>query len=161
LPALARLALESCHFDPDTLEDTQAEHCGKACYQCLLDYTNQPDHELLDRRVIRDLLRELMQSTCVPAGGTGSRAERMAALQRQCQRELDKTWLDLVDRLMLRLPSEVDFPIESCATRGHFHYREHNTVIYVDGPEHDDPDVAREDAAVNERLMSYGYIVIR
>ena len=44
LPQLARRALEICHFDPDTLEDTAPDACGKACYECLLDYGNQPDH---------------------------------------------------------------------------------------------------------------------
>ena len=56
LPLLARRALEICHFDPDTLEDKGAQTCGKACYECLLDYGNQPDHKDLDRHLIRDLL---------------------------------------------------------------------------------------------------------
>ncbi len=59
LPLLARRALEICHFDPDTLEDKGAKTCGKACYECLLDYGNQPDHKDLDRYLIRDLLAEL------------------------------------------------------------------------------------------------------
>ena len=60
LPLLARRALEICHFDPDTLEDKGAQTCGKACYDCLLDYGNQPDHKDLDRHLIRDLLAELV-----------------------------------------------------------------------------------------------------
>ena len=54
LPALARRALEVCHYSPDSLEDQAADWCGKACYQCLLDYANQPDHKDLDRALIRD-----------------------------------------------------------------------------------------------------------
>ena len=56
LPLLARSALEICHFDPETLKDNGVETCGKACYECLLDYGNQPDHKDLDRYLIRDLL---------------------------------------------------------------------------------------------------------
>jgi len=33
---------------PETLED-RGPDCGKACYACLLDYGNQPDHKDLDR----------------------------------------------------------------------------------------------------------------
>ena len=84
LPALARRALAICHYDPNTLEDRGAERCGKACYECLLDYGNQPDHKDLDRALIRDLLADLARAECRSAGGTGSRAERLAALRKRC-----------------------------------------------------------------------------
>ena len=69
VPALARRALTLCHYDPDTLEDRAADRCGKACYECLLDYANQPDHKDLDRALIRDLLADLARAECRPAGG--------------------------------------------------------------------------------------------
>jgi hypothetical protein len=43
------------------------ESCGKACYECLLDYGNQPDHKDLDRLSIRDLLAELARAEVRPA----------------------------------------------------------------------------------------------
>jgi superfamily II DNA/RNA helicase/very-short-patch-repair endonuclease len=161
LPLLARRALEICHFDPDTLEDNAAQTCGKACYECLLDYGNQPDHKDLDRFLIRDLLKELMRSECRPAGGAGSRAERMAALRKRCDSQLEKRWLDLVDNLMLRPPSDAQYLIESCSTKPDFYYREHNSAIYIDGPPHDDPGQIREDDTITKRLMEEGYVVIR
>ncbi len=66
LPLLARCALEICHFDPDTMEDKGIQTCGKACYECLLDYGNQPDHKDLDRYLIRDLLAELRSPSADP-----------------------------------------------------------------------------------------------
>jgi very-short-patch-repair endonuclease len=161
LPLLARQALEICHFDPDTLEDKAAQTCGKACYECLLDYANQPDHRDLDRRLVRDLLSELSRAACRPAGGTGSRAERMVALRQRCDSQLEKRWLDLVDTLLIRPPSDAQFLIESCTTRPDFYYREHNTAIYIDGPPHDTPDQIREDEDITRRLLEMGYIVIR
>ena len=161
LPMLARSALEICHFNPDTLEDKGALTCGKACYACLLDYGNQPDHKDLDRHLIRDLLSELSQGTCRPAGGAGSRAERMAALRKRCDSGLEKRWLDLVDRLMLKPPSDGQYLIEACSTRPDFYYAECNAAVYVDGPIHDEPDQMREDEAINRRLMESGYIVVR
>ena len=88
LPALARRALEICHFDPDTLEDNGAQTCGKACYECLLDYGNQPDHKDLDRYLIRDLLVRTVAVRMPASWRTGSRAERMAALRKRC----DSSW---------------------------------------------------------------------
>jgi len=163
LPMLARRALEICHFDPDTLEDkgAQIQICGKACYACLLDYFNQPDHKYLDRYLVRDLLCELSKSECRPALGPGSRAERMAALRKRCDSQLEKKWLDLVDVLMLRPPSDAQYLIKSCSTRPDFYYAEHNAAIYIDGPPHDEPDQIRDDAAITQRLLEMGYIVIR
>src|SRR5207247_5559941 len=161
LPLLARQALEICHFDPDTLEDKGTQTCGKACYECLLDYGNQPDHKDLDRRLIRDLLAELTRSVCRPAGGAGSRSERMAALRNRSDSQLEKRWLDLVDDLTLRPPSDAQYLIESCSTKPDFYYREHNAAIYIDGPPHDEPGQIREDDTITKRLMEEGYVVIR
>ena len=161
IPLLARRALEICHFDPDTLEDKGAKTCGKACYECLLDYFNQPDHKDLNRYLLRDFLSALARSVCRPAGGAGSRAERMAALRKRCDSQLEKRWLDLVDELLLRPPSEAQFLIESCSTQPDFFFREHNAAIYVDGPHHDEPDQIRADEEITRRLMETGYIVIR
>jgi len=161
LPILARHALQACHFNPDTLEDMESGTCGKACYACLLDYFNQPDHKDLNRHAIRDLLSELSRATCRPAGGAGSRAARMAELRRRCDSQLEKRWLDLIDSMVLRPPTEAQFLIEDCLTRPDFYYREHAAAIYVDGPPHDEPDQVREDEAVTRRLMDAGYIVVR
>ena len=52
LATAARKALEIAHFDPDTGDDLRPcaegarERCEKACYDCLLSYSNQWDHEL-------------------------------------------------------------------------------------------------------------------
>ncbi len=161
VPALARRALEICHFDPDSLEDKGTATCGKACYACLLDYGNQPDHQMLDRFLIRDFLAELARSECKPAGGAGSRSERMSELRKRCDSKLEQRWLDLVDALILRPPSEAQYIIKSCSTKPDFFYRELNAAIYIDGPPHDEPDQIRLDEEITRRLMETGYIVIR
>jgi len=161
IPALAQRALEVCHFNPDTLEDVGAETCGKACYECLLDYTNQPDHSILDRSLIRDILAQLAQGESRPAGGAGSRAERLVALRRRCDSKLEQRWLDVVDALALRPPSDAQFLIESCSTKPDFFYREYNAAIYVDGPPHDGLDQIRADEEITRRLLETGYVVIR
>jgi ATP-dependent helicase YprA (DUF1998 family)/very-short-patch-repair endonuclease len=160
-PLLARRALEICHFDPDTLEDLGAHTCGRACYECLLDYGNQTDHKDLDRSLIRDLLSELSRSVCVPAGGAGSREKRMAALRKRCDSQLEKRWLDMVDTMMLRPPSDAQYRIPGYYAQPDFFYREHNAAIYIDGPPHDTPDQVREDDGATKALMEMGYIVIR
>lgn len=161
LPALARRALEICHYDPDTLEDQAVETCGKACYECLLDYGNQPDHKDLDRNLIRDLLAELAASSCRPAGGTGSRAERLVALRARCDSQLEQRWLDQVEELGLRLPSDAQYQIPNYYAQPDFYYSETNVAVFIDGPPHDEPDQLRKDEEVTRGLMEMGYIVIR
>lgn len=161
LPMLARRALEICHFDADTLEDKGEKTCGKACYECLLDYGNQTDHKDLDRYIIRDLLATLSRSECKPAGGAGSRVERMTALRKRCDSKLEKQWLDLVDTLMLRPPSDAQYLIKACSTQPDFYYREYDAAIYIDGPHHDELDQIREDEDITRRLKENGHIVIR
>ena len=161
LPALARRALDVCHYVPDTLEDRAADRCGKACYECLLDYGNQPDHRHLDRALIRDLLAELAHAECRPAGGAGTRAERLDALRQRCDSALERRWLEMVDSLGLRLPSDAQYGIPDHRTRPDFFYREANAAIYVDGPPHDVPDQARVDDVTTRGLIEVGYIVLR
>jgi hypothetical protein len=161
LPQLARQALEICHFVPGTLEDTAEHSCGKACYECLLDYGNQPDHKDLDRNLIGEILAGFMRAEVIPSGGKGSRADRMTALRKRCDSQLEKRWLDMLDDLMLRPPSDAQFLIESCSTRPDFYYREYNAAIYIDGPPHDDPDQMRVDEDITKRLQGVGYGVVR
>ena len=161
IPVLARKALEICHFDPDTLEDKRVDSCGKACYECLLDYFNQPDHLILDRYIARNILTDLARSECKPAGGVGSRGERMVALRERCDSGLEKKWLDLLDKHVLRPPSDAQYLIEELSTRPDFYYSEYNAAVYIDGPVHDEPDQIRKDEDINNRLKLRGYIVVR
>jgi len=161
IPDLARIALDMCHFDPDTLEDRGARTCGKACYECLLDYGNQRDHQILDRYGIRGILSDLARAECRPAGGAGSRAERMAALRKKCDSKLEEKWLDLVDELMLRPPSDAQYLIESCSTKPDFYYAEFNAAVYIDGPPHDTPGQIRSDEEITQKLIEAGYAVLR
>ncbi len=67
LAEIARAALEICHFDPATGQDItgREQDCGKACYRCLLSYSNQSDHTRLNRHVILDTLLELANSRTI------------------------------------------------------------------------------------------------
>jgi very-short-patch-repair endonuclease len=161
IAALARRALAVCHFNPDTLEDEYADECGQACYRCLLSYGNQTDHQLLDRTSIREILSELLGAETRPAGGAGTREERMLALRSKCDSKLEQKWLAALDALVLSPPSDGQYLIEACRTRPDFFYRDFNAAIYVDGPPHDTPEQIRADEEITRKLQEAGYIVIR
>lgn len=66
--ALARAAAEALriiHVDPATGEE-QDDACVRGCYHCLLSYSNQLVHEMIDRRLAVDTLRAVAAGRTVP-----------------------------------------------------------------------------------------------
>lgn len=164
---IARTALKLCHFDPDTGADFgKADHaeekCQAACYDCLLSYFNQPDHESLDRHAIKDLLRQIMAGTVDASPVEIPRAEHLVQLKRLCDSGLERQFLEFLDRYGLRLPERAQHLYEQFRTRPDFSYTGENPAfVYVDGPPHDFPDRQNRDAAQNAALRAEGITVIR
>ena len=163
---IARTALEVCHFDPDTGQDRRRaerakEDCEAACYDCLMSYSNQRDHELLDRKLVRDILLSLASADVKSAPTQLSRAEHLERLMRLCQSELERDWLRYLEERGLRLPSDAQKSIAACKTRPDFFYDDCQAAIYVDGPYHDYPDRQERDKAQTDCIEDHGYLVIR
>jgi hypothetical protein len=163
---IARTALEICHFDPDTGTDRRRgprsrEDCEAACYDCLMSYTNQLDHRILDRQKIRELLLRLGTAQVVASPSAIPRAEHLLRLKNQCQSGLERQWLDALEAHGGRLPSHAQHLMDVCSTRPDFIYDDRYTVIYVDGPHHQFPDRHTRDAAQQACLEDNGYTVVR
>jgi ATP-dependent helicase YprA (DUF1998 family)/very-short-patch-repair endonuclease len=168
LARVARQALQLCHFDPTTGEDRRRapqarEDCEAACYDCLMSYTNQADHRLLDRRGIRERLVQLTRAHVDASPGPVPRAEHLAGLLRQCQSGLERQWLDYLEARGLRLPTHAQRLIEACRTRPDFLYLTDSAlvVVYVDGPAHEYPERQARDAQQVACLEDLGYSVLR
>ncbi|HLH71037.1 MAG TPA: DEAD/DEAH box helicase [Candidatus Dormibacteraeota bacterium] len=168
LREVARAALEICHFDPDTGEDRRrapgaAEDCEAACYDCLLNYRNQPDHRLLDRQLLPGLLRALAGAEVAASPGPERRDQHLAHLLERAGSELERRWLRLVEESGYRLPDEAQVLIPGAGTRPDFVYRVHDDAlaVYVDGPPHEFPDRACRDAEQTAALEDRGWIVLR
>ena len=164
VPRLARRALEICHFDPDTGEDlaeSQQVECEAACYDCLLSYENQRDHELIDRHKIKDLLLRLSNATMESSSSGKSRAQHLEDLKAVCESQLEKKFLDLLEQENLTLPTHGQKPLVALKTRPDFTYNDKGVHIYVDGPHHDASDQQSEDAAIDDRMADAGKLVIR
>lgn len=167
--AMARVATEAlriCHFDPATGADLRrapgaSEACEAACYDCLMSYSNQRDHQLLDRQAIRALLLAIANAESTAAPGAVSREAHRDALLRQAGSALEQEWLHLIDERRLRLPSHAQYLIETCGTRPDFFYADTMVAVYIDGPHHDYPDRAARDARQMECLEDSGFTVIR
>jgi very-short-patch-repair endonuclease len=166
LSQVARQALRLCHFDPDTGADRRRpasahEDCEAACYDCLLSYTNQPDHRLLDRQKSRDVLRQLAEAYVEASPAILPRAEHLVQLKRQCHSDLERHWLDMLETHGLRLPSHAQMRLQACGTQPDFFYQECQSVIYIDGPHHKYPERQERDKVQTEHLEDLGYTVLR
>ncbi len=166
LPSVAKKALELCHFNPDTGEDlhrslASKEDCEAACYDCLMSYTNQRDHLLLDRQLIKDFLLKLSSSAIIISSTEKPRAIQFETLLALAGSELEKKWLQFIEENGYRLPSNAQSLIEECNTRPDFIYENDGTVIYIDGPIHDYSDRQERDQTLTECMEDKGYTVIR
>jgi very-short-patch-repair endonuclease len=162
LAKLAKVALDICHFDPETGKDVAAEGaCSRACDQCLLDYGNQRDHDLLDRRKIRDLLLQLSRCEVVAGGPMRKREDHIRILMENCDSQLERRWLQQVADDGYALPSHGQYLIEEASTRPDFFFEDHHAAIYIDGPPHDTDEAHKYDSKINADLMDAGYMSIR
>ncbi|MDI6817045.1 MAG: DEAD/DEAH box helicase [Actinomycetota bacterium] len=163
---VAREALQVCHFDPATGEDKrhaegQYEDCEAACYNCLMTYANQRDHELLDRQLIRDLLFKLVDAQVKASPRNLPRAEHLKQLKNLCGSTLEEAWLDFLEERNYRLPTSAQKLIESCKTRPDFLYEDDQVAVYIDGPPHDTKEQMIIDDKINRDLADSGYTVVR
>ena len=163
---IARRAIELIHFDPDSGEDQKhavgsSELCEAACYACLLSYYNQREHRLLDRHVLPDILFSWIKADVQASPSIRPREDHLTRLLKVCDSELERRWLTEVDSLGLQLPNDAQRLIESCHVRPDFEYQKKKTVIFIDGPHHDEEQQKEKDHDQEDDLEDVGYLVIR
>jgi ATP-dependent helicase YprA (DUF1998 family) len=165
LARVAREALAVCHFDPDTGEDMHRapgakEDCEAACYDCLLSYSNQLDHRILDRHAIRDLLLKLSTADVQVSPGSLPRPQQVERLLALCDSDLERRFVRYLDENDLELPTAAQDAVDGLRAKPDFRFGV-ETVVFVDGPPHNYPDVEGRDEQVTRRLQDAGFHVIR
>ena len=108
--ALGRVAAEAlriCHVDPESGEEVQAQagECARACYRCLLSYSNQPVHALLNRRIILNVLLGLTRARIERPGG--QLTPEIGALLDQAPNDFTRRVVEYVASSGGRLPDAV------------------------------------------------------
>ena len=169
LRQLGRTALEVCHWklsDPlpateATLEDADPE-CEAGCYRCLLGYHNQREHDRIDRRIpeLKQFLLDLARGELVGQGGSDSRSERLERLRELCQSGLERLWLETAFRLSYHLPDDAQKEVSGHFVTPDFTYREATTVVFIDGPHHNQPLQQRLDQQKRQALKDAGIRVV-
>ena len=157
---VAAEALKICHTDPETAREDDAHTgedgaCEAACYDCLMSYSNQLDHDLLDR----DLAIEFLEPFVSAAHFLPDAHDE--ALADGAESSLERQFLNFLQQNGYRRPDRSQEFFEDARTRPDFIYDEACAVVYVDGPHHDWPERARRDAEQSAAMRDLGYQVIR
>lgn len=171
--AVARVAdraLRICHYessgdwlDKKLQECNISSECEAGCYRCLLSYYNQPDHEIIDRRnpEVFQILTALTQADMTLSSGGRSPRQQTEELSRLSNSSLEQAWLAFVSGQGYRMPDEAQKTLEQFGTRPDYLYRDHQAVVYIDGPHHELAGQQKLDTDMNRKLEDAGLLVIR
>jgi very-short-patch-repair endonuclease len=163
LRRVAIKALELCHFDPQSGNEVPKDiDCARACYDCLLTYSNQRDHSILNRYLVKDTLLKLAQSTIQRGYATRSYEEQYNWLRQQTdsRSQLEKDFLDQLYREGRRLPDFAQKHLPDYMTIPDFYYEEHYACVFCDGSVHDEPTQKLKDEQIRSELRDKGFRVI-
>ncbi len=157
---VAAEALRICHTDPRTGHEDDAGTgedgaCEGACYDCLMSYSNQPDHELLDRDLATEFLAPFVTGAAFLADAHD------ATLAEGAESGLEREFLEFLGEHGYRRPDRGQVFFEEARTRPDFVYDDACAVVYVDGPHHDYPERAKRDAEQSAAMQNLGFQVIR
>jgi len=157
---VAREALRLLHFDPESGDDL-AERDHRACYECLLSFSNQLAARLLDRHYVKDFLLDLTRRRVELRHGARTREEHYHWLRgyTDSRSDLEREFLDTLYHHGYRLPDEAQRLISEPKCIPDFFY-EPNVCVFCDGSVHDEPDQRERDEIVRRQLRARGYRVI-
>ena len=164
--AVAQMALRLCHDEAfSNSMDSEQMPCVSACYECLLTYSNQLEHRLIDRQLILAYLRLLATST--------TELDQEPDYDEQYQRlmemtdpksSLEREFLHVLRDNRVRLPdSAQNRPTSKVLVQTDFYYERENhpgVCIFIDGPHHDNPEQRNADHQTRSELQDYGFRVI-
>jgi Lhr-like helicase len=148
LAQVANAALEVMHFTrPETgwsgATLAQAEQrdthgyaiCEAGCYQCLLSYFNQPDHEHIDRsnEAVRQLLVALANANVAgkPAGQPGLNSGMEIRQTQASATPMLQQWLAALAKNQLQTPDALEYPINNATLIAAAQYKSARTLIFL------------------------------
>jgi helicase len=160
---VVKRAYEICFNKPEYSTD-ELQGLQPADYSNLLNYYNQPYHNVIDIRLIYRALK-IMEEAAVEirqAGQTLGYDELYQKLEaeRDHNSSTEYEFLKYLYQHRLRLPDKAQpmFP-EEYYVQPDFQYGD-RTVIFCDGTPHDLPEVKEDDRRKREVLENAGYVVL-
>ena len=162
--AVVARAYEICFLDKEEYTDDELAELTPADYSNLLNYYNQPFHQVIDIRKIYHTLK-LMQEANIEVRQPGQvlsydELYQKLEAERDHNSSTEYEFLKYLYEHRLRLPDKAQpmFPNEYYV-QPDFQYGD-RTVIFCDGTPHDRPEVQEDDRRKREVLENAGYVVL-
>ncbi|MEX2365939.1 MAG: DUF1998 domain-containing protein, partial [Pseudohongiellaceae bacterium] len=147
LAQVASAALELMHFSKpegdwvsDELEDREQKHsglsiCEAGCYQCLLSYFNQPDHDNINRRNL-DALNLLVALANAEVALPTAEASAAAPEQEQLHKVEGEdavltAWLKALDQAGLSRPDAINVSVSEGAATAAGQYKSARALVFL------------------------------
>lgn len=113
----------------------KAHQCEAGCYQCLLSYFNQPDHEIIDRRNAAAIgfLSALANAVVEPL----HIASPKSLVTKDGTSSLLALWLAELERMGLCKPDQTELPINGGALVADAAYQSARALIFLSPPSDD------------------------
>ncbi|MCF8608899.1 DEAD/DEAH box helicase [Gordonia sp. HY285] len=165
LARVARRALEIAHFAPDGTDTAGSnagpdeDHCAKACYDCLLAYGNQSDHQRIDRHAVKGLLLDLASARTDPVADSSDSAGDVDELRAQCRTDLERSLIDLMALHSFTLPTGIHLSIGTVSADFVFRGDSGTTAVFLDAT--DQPPGPGRDEDSEDELMNRGWMTLR
>ncbi len=161
---IAKTALDIIHYsidDKNNLSDTK-DDCVQACYECLLSYSNQRDHKILDRHLVAKILPEIIQGVTLKGSATRDYEQHYLYLKSitDTRSELERKFLSYLYKAKLKLPDHAQQNLSDYYTCPDFYYNDGKVCIYCNGSVHDTPDQKARDEKIFNDIKQLGYRVI-
>lgn len=143
--------------------DFQNKDKGKASYDDLLSYYNQPHHLAVDRFSIEAALSKL-QGCSMDCSHSSQDEDYEAQFQRLMKEKdpnssTEETFLKFLYKHRLQLPDSAQLSVDGIYTKPDFFYKP-DVWVFCDGLPHDDPAVQADDAAKRKAIKAKGHEVI-
>ncbi|WP_424020081.1 Zn-binding domain-containing protein [Haloplanus ruber] len=156
---VARETQTVLHGDPDD------EGCERACYECLMSFYNQSEHELFDRALVETWLESMETAALTEIASENHEGGDFDELLEACDSNFERTVLHVIRDEGFTLPDEAQHVIydgdEPVAKPDFFYDRAGTAVaVFVDGPAHEKDYVKEDDERKRSRLKRMGYRVI-
>ncbi|WP_436395848.1 DEAD/DEAH box helicase [Acidithiobacillus ferriphilus] len=140
LREVASAALQMMHYGKAedgpwqfaALEATDKHICEAGCYQCLLSYFNQPDHENINRRNT-DALKLLVALANAEVHLTPSMVAPAvsSSLPHSPGQSLTAQWLQAITQAGFRLPDATDVPVQQGAAIAAAQYAAARALVFL------------------------------